>query len=210
MLLVGNLEFLALWTTIEGGMGITAASLATLRPLLRSILGQNQAGSFRNVKFWSRDRSLNDTIDTVNSMSDMSRSDRSQIESNSATRSLRPNVHGTENVHLSSFSEDGENVESETQYTRFNTTPRLKAEIDLEDGIQVEEGIATRSDMSENQQALAAFDFGLDKEPNTSKGPTAIRTPAGIRREFGQRNDARATWWPLPRSSVTSVRDSYS
>jgi hypothetical protein len=34
----GDIELLAIWTAIEPGMGITATSLATLRPLLRAFL----------------------------------------------------------------------------------------------------------------------------------------------------------------------------
>ncbi|GAM88212.1 hypothetical protein ANO11243_062430 [Dothideomycetidae sp. 11243] len=42
--LLGESVMEAIWTVIEPGLGITAASLATLRPLLRKISGEHTAG----------------------------------------------------------------------------------------------------------------------------------------------------------------------
>jgi hypothetical protein len=53
-----DIELFTIWSTIEPGMGITAASLATLRPLLRKIL---RTAKSQNARWFASDYKTNKT-----------------------------------------------------------------------------------------------------------------------------------------------------
>jgi hypothetical protein len=186
-------------------MGITAASLATLRPLLRRVRRQDQSKSSSSLKFGPNTLPSTAKNNSFNSESVNSRSDERRwfkAKSRSATRTPPHDPYTNEDAEFNFCNEEGQSEESVTQGTRFNPTPKLKAEVDLENGMQMREVIGLKSKIDDNQKALAAFDFELDEKQKAQKETSSSGVGGFPGWEYRPRSAVRATWWPLPRSSI--------
>jgi hypothetical protein len=157
---------LAIWSALEPGMGIMAACLATLRPLLRKM--KNQVQSRHSIYLFGSKLGRSPGVSSARNVSRHSKSYQVRsVETNQSESAIRP-------IRLNSLSdhyptagtddESGESIETlSNHYVRYNTTPQLKPGNEKDEWIDMREDIKVATPVNDPERALAAFDFGLQK-----------------------------------------------
>lgn len=162
-------------------MGITAASMATLRPLLRQIRRNSSislapwSDKFRPGSKSSSRRRNTDT----NSRSIISSNGSGVIGSNPRTKraSAQLDAQDPNEQNLNFLTMRGDSAESLNPYTQFNATPRLDPEPN-DNSIRKEDQSKRSHDHKDKSNSLNAFDFNFnfndDHLPTHPTGPGSV------------------------------------
>jgi hypothetical protein len=194
-----EIEKLAIWSTVEPGMGITAASLATLRPLIRTVKSQVKSKPmFQQLKpkSWSLYGSSSGKNTTINSKSIATSSGKTDKSKNESQ--LQSYYSGThETPGMNSLYDFDEIYDSLRRYDRFNTTPRLNIAREHDNWIGLEAQITPNVQFYDPYRTVDVCNVYPDEESNTPR-EISHHGVGDSSPEFGR----RATWWRFSRSSV--------
>jgi hypothetical protein len=209
----GNIEILAIWSAIEPGMGITAASLATLRPLLRAVirnLRDRKAGkpvsrlrwlfaygSSSSQNTWSKTSRKQTTTKTAGTRSDMTQT--------TTFNSFKPlNTKDAPDFIDITNSDSTENLPQEDAYVQYNPTPSLQRDARSEEYVE-EDAITSPFDDLKKPATPATAGFTGHEKMGDVAWPWQGLTDE--ERQQARRSVQRATWWPLPRTSIVANKE---
>jgi hypothetical protein len=202
-----KIELLAIWSAIEPGMGMSAASLATLRPLLQSWM--QHANKRRHSKNTSSNYTTSPNTATPR---------ETNIESTmNQTYDAKPqiNVNNSLNIvdaadffdKLNSGSTDS--LSRNMQYVHYNPTPKLEKDMHWNDASYKETPVIA-SLLNDVQELTLLERTALPYQDTTHETHTRVSVDPELteeRQRVGS-NIHRATWWPLPWYYIASESES--
>jgi len=197
-----EMEILGIWSVIEPGLGIVAACMATLRPLLRHVkreLRSRPALLPFGLRLWRR----YDASSTSKSTCKETTQDSKTLQASSNDRYSKM-VVGSFDRDLDLSGKHG-SESFNNHYVRYNPTPKLEPVSELEKAVIIGKGFYF--DPLSTQQELATFNFGFDTQNDKDFDTAQLEIEATI---SSTRNSgsSRATWWPVPASSSITARTS--
>jgi hypothetical protein len=244
---IDGIELLAIWSTIEQGLGITAGSLATLRPLLRSWLRHyrhKKSGKSRSRRRWlfGYGSSTGQTSGSEGFTPHESSMSKTMVVTSFSKNGSIPSTFASPltTVEAPDFLDITNTGSNETldlpnqAYVQYNTTPKLQKDVRwcdytpprdepflfsifdetraplTEEPVMFTPQARTMSMGRIHGQPRTVATVGRSRSHQSSKAPIAhpgAVTSSSDRLEE-RRNSSRATWWPLPRSSVAEADDS--
>ena len=200
---------------IEAGMGVTAGSLATLRPLLRNVLSGFRASrasssASSRTRFWPFNSSKSQSKATSSDKTQVSDSYSGTKKSNitdASQRTLGPlnTIDAPDFLDITTTAENP-SLESlvnldRASYVKYNPTPTLANDMTREHEKRIEMDQLV-GNIPEKPAAVLPPKQKVEEEDGWF-GPRGNRDAEERWRNIEQ----KATWWPLPGTSVVTNHD---
>jgi hypothetical protein len=213
--LAGDLQFIGIWSIIELGFAISAACLATLRPLLTAFIRRYRSQEISSKRHWLFGPKSSRNQNSCSSMPNVSNNNYKWM------MFLKPAKHTAEVkrdsweardsgnfLHSTSTTHTDARPPPERWYGAYNITPALPMENrnSSQESPDKTNLYSVFNDLETQQKSMTTTHSGspgtVSPELQTIAVPTHSHSSSGMSWQARSSGSRRATWWPVSQSPI--------